>query len=196
MSKLRDILQAEALAEVNEILAGADSRAEMLIREAKSKASEQVEAYRKKAEAELRAATRRMESAAELTRATVRTQARGQAIALVKQRALAALEEIAGRPNYGEVLEALAEEAMRAVEAPEALVVHPDDRDKLSSWAMLKELELRTDPGLHLGVRIVACGGRRSVENSFPERLQRTWETLVSGVALRLWDRPEWESKG
>ena len=74
------------------------------------------------------------------------------------------------------------------IEEPEALVVHPDDKDKLSSRAKQKGIDLRTDPGLHLGLRIMARGSRRSVENSLPERLQRAWETLVSGVTRRLWE--------
>ena len=187
MSNLREILQEEALAEVNEILLEADSRADMLIREAKSKASERVEAYRKKAEAELRAATRRAKSVSELTLSIARIRAREEVVALVREKALAALEEIATQPAFRETLEALAEEAIKAVQGPEALVVHPDDRDKLSAWAKQKGLVLQTDTGLHLGVRIVASGGQRSVENSLPQRLRRGWDTLVSGVAKRFW---------
>ncbi len=187
MSKLEDILQEEALAEINSILAEADSRAEALIADAKSRASERLEAYRKKVEAELRGVTRRAESAAELTVSTARVQARGRAIALVKERVLSGLEEIAGKPNYGEILESLAEEAMKAADAAEAVVVHPDDKAKLHAWASQKKLDLQTDPVLHLGVRIVAHGGQRSVENSLPERLKRAWESVASGVARRLW---------
>ena len=188
MSKLGDILQEEALAEVNKILAEADSKAGMLIAEAKSKASERVGAYRKKAEAELRGATRRAESAAELTLSTARMKARGEAIDLVRKKALAAFEEIAGRPDYDKILETLAEEAMKAIEAAEVLVVHPDDAVRVRAWAEQKGLQLRTDPGLYLGVRIKARGGQRSVENSLPERLERAWETLASGVTQRLWE--------
>ncbi len=187
MSKLVGILQEEALADVNGILAEADSRAELLIREAKSKASEQVEACRKKAETELRAAQRRAKSAGELAVSMARIRARGEAIALVKEKALAAFENMVSKPNYKQILEALAEEASKAAEEPEAVVVHPDDRSKLSTWAMQKELELRTDSELHLGVRIMARNGNCSVENTLPERLQRAWESLAHGVALRLW---------
>ena len=191
MSKLRDILQEEALAEINQILTEADSRAEVLIREAESKASERVEACRKKAEVELRAAIRGAESACEFTISVARLRARGELIALVRKKSLAALEEIARKPNCVRILEALAEEAMKVIEEPEALVVHPDDKDKLSAWAKRKGLELRTDPGLYLGVRITTPGGRCSVENSLPERLQRGWETLVSGMVHRLWGEPQ-----
>ena len=191
MSKLGDILQEEALSEINKILAAADSRADMLVDEARRKASERVEAYRKKAEAELQAGTRRAESAAELTLSIARTKARGEGIVHVREKVLAALEEIAAKPNYGETLEALGEEAIKAVEAAEALVVHPDDSGKLIAWAKQKGLELLTDPGIRLGVRIVVRGGQRSVENSLPERLQRAWEILASGVVQRLWGEPQ-----
>jgi len=190
MSKLKDILQEEALAEINKILAEADSKAKMLIAEARSRASERVEAYRKKAEAELRTATRRAKSAGELSISIARIRAREHGITLVRERVLAALEEISTKQSYGKILEALAEEALKAVGAAEGAAVHPDDKDKLSGWAEQKGLELRADAGLHLGVRITASGGRQSVENSLPERLQRGWEALVSGIARRLWGEP------
>jgi len=188
MSKLKDILQEEVLEQINKVLAEADSKAEALIAEAKSKASERVEAHRKKTEAELRDATRRAESAADLAVSTSRMKAMGEGIALVREKALAGLKKIAGRPDYGKVLETLAEEATKAVEAAEALVVHPDDQGKVSDWAKQRGFELRADAGLYLGVRIVARGGQRSVENSLPERLERAWETLASGVAQLLWE--------
>jgi V/A-type H+-transporting ATPase subunit E len=191
MSNLREILKEEALAEVKEILSEADSRANRLIREAKTKASERVEAYRKKAEAEFRADTRRAKSASELTLSIARIRARGEEIGHVREKVLATLEAIAIRPNFRGILEALAEEAIKAVHEAEALVVHPDDRDKLSAWAKQKGVALQTDPGLHLGVRIVASGGQRSVENSLPQRLQRAWEILASSVAQRLWGEPQ-----
>lgn len=191
MSKLSDILREDVFSEINRILAEADSKAEELIRDAKSKASEQVEALRKKMEAEYEASLRGMKSTRDLTVSIARIRARDQEIARVRERVMAAIEEIARKPNYGEILEALAEEAFRSVEAAEAVAVHPDDRDKLGAWTERKGLQLTTDPALHLGVRITTLGGGRSVENSLPERLQRGWEMLMSGVAARLWGKPE-----
>ncbi len=188
MSKLRDILQEEALQEVNAILAEADSKAETLIREAKEAASGRVAARRKRDDAELRVAARRAKSTAELVLSAARMNTKGQVIDLVTEKALAGLDAFAAMPNYGEVLEALAEEAMAAVDGAEVLVAHPDDQDKLRSWAMKKGLDLTTDSSLRLGVKIVGRGGRRSVENSLPGRLHRAWETLASGVAERLWE--------
>ncbi len=190
MSNLRQILEQEALAEVNDILSAADSKADLLIREAKTKASERVEAYQKKTEAEFHAATQRAKSVNDLTVSIARIQARDEAIALLKKKVLAAFEEKATQPAFRDTLEALAEEAIKAVEGAEVVIVHPDDRDRMGDWAKQKGLGLRTDPGVRLGIRIVAGGGRRSVENSLPERLQRGWEALVSGVAKRFWANP------
>jgi len=109
----------------------------------------------------------------------------------VRERVLAALEEIPTKQNYKEILEALAEEAFKAVEAAETAAVHPDDKDKLSAWAKQKDLELTTDPALRLGVRLTTPGGGQSVENSLPKRLERGWEMLLSGVVQQLWGEPE-----
>ncbi len=190
MSKLRDILQEEVLSEVNQILVEADSKAEKLIAEARSRASERVEAYQKKAEAELRAAIRRAKSSGELSISIARIRAKEHVITLVKERVLAALDEIPAKQNYRKILETLAEEAFQAVGTAEAAAVHPNDKDQLSVWAKQKGIELRTDPGLRLGVRITALGGQYSVENSLHERLQRGWETLASGMSRQLWDEP------
>ncbi len=188
MSKLEEILREEVLAEINKILAEAGATAEMLVQKAEKEASDRLSAHRKRTEVELRAAIRRAASAAELTVSTARVQARGEVIALVREKALAALEEIAGKPDYGKVLEALAEEAMKAIEAAETAIVHPSDQLKLGGWAKQKGLKLGTDLELRLGVRIVAHGGQRSVENCLPGRLKRAWETLASGISQRLWE--------
>ncbi len=108
-------------------------------------------------------------------------------ISIVKKKVLAALEEMGAKPTFRKILEALAEEAFKAVQRAEALIVHPDDRDTLSDWARAKGLALETDAELHLGIRIVGMGGRRSVENSLPQRLERGWDTLISNVATRFW---------
>ncbi|HWT80127.1 MAG TPA: V-type ATP synthase subunit E, partial [Candidatus Methylomirabilis sp.] len=150
-------------------------------------ASDRVAAYKKKAEARLHVATLRVKSMAALALSTARTHAKSQVIAMVKRKAMDALEQVAGKPEYGRVLEALAEEAMKAVETPEAVILHPQDEMKLRAWATQRGLELRADPRLHLGVRIVARGGQRSVVNSLPERLNRAWEALASDMARRLW---------
>jgi V/A-type H+-transporting ATPase subunit E len=187
MSKLGDILQEEVLREIDTILALAESRAAEIVREAEENASSRMKSHQKKMEAQARAATWRARSGAELTVSTARMQAKYRVIDSLRRRALVSLEEMANRDNYRDILEALAEEALGAVEGGKVLVVHPADEDKIHNWAAQKGLELRTDPGLRMGVRIVNRDSKRSVENSLPERLERAWNVLASDVAKQLW---------
>jgi V/A-type H+-transporting ATPase subunit E len=188
MSKLGDILQEEALGEINAVLAEAESQAARLVRDAEKEASARLKSYQRKLQVEALAATRRARSAAELNVSTARMEAKGRVIESVRKSALKALGEVANRHNYSDVLQKLAEEALKAVELGKAVVVHPDDEEKIHDWAAKKGLEIRTDPGLRVGVRIIDGSGKRSVENSLPERLERAWNALASDVAKQLWE--------
>ncbi|MFA4902448.1 MAG: V-type ATP synthase subunit E [Desulfobaccales bacterium] len=187
MSKLEEILQQEAEAEIDAILAQADSRAAKIVSEAQSRASAKVAAHQKKIEAEAHAATRQGQSTAELIVSKARIQAKGEMMDLLRQKVLLALEETPSKPGYGEVLQALAEEAMGVTEGAEAVVVHPHDKEKLNDWAMHRGLALQTDPELRLGVRIVSRIGK-NVENTLHERLHRAWGTLAPEVTKLLWE--------
>jgi len=164
----------------------ADSRAKQISSEAEKRASALLAKHRQRLEAEARAASQRVRSTADLSVAIARTRAKGEVMDLVRQKVLSALQETAAQPKYGDVLRALAEEAMAVAEAAECLVVHPDDREKLIAWARHRGLDLQTDPHLRLGVRI-GCRGGKQVENTLPERLQRAWDALAPEVAKLLW---------
>ncbi len=49
----------------------------------------------------------------------------------LRQKVLLALEETASQPDYGEVLQTLAEEAMGVAEVAETVVVHPHDTGEI-----------------------------------------------------------------
>jgi V/A-type H+/Na+-transporting ATPase subunit E len=187
MSSLAEILQAEVGAEIEGIAAEADSQAAKIISEAKSHTEEQIAVHKKKLAAETHAATQRAQSAADLSVASARTQARGEVSDLLWQKVHLALEEIASQANFGEILQSLADEAMQVAEKAAAVVVNPDDQDKLKDWARQQGLELRTDPNLHLGVRLVGQRGN-ATENTLPERLRRAWGTLGPEVSKILWE--------
>lgn len=187
MPNLEEILQAEVASEINAILAEADIRAAKIVSEAESRAAAKVAAHRKLIDAEARAATQQAQSAAELSVANARLQAKGEVMDLLRQKVLLALEETASQSGYGEVLQRLAEEAINVAAAAETVVVHPHDQEKLSAWARQKGLDLQTDPELRLGIRIVSRGGT-TVENTLPERLRRVWNTLGPGLTRLLWE--------
>jgi V/A-type H+/Na+-transporting ATPase subunit E len=187
MSALNDILEQEALAEIKQILDDSDSRAAALIQEAEKKASARLAVQRKKIESEVRAAKNRAEGAADFTVAAARIQAKGEAIGLVRKKALSAIEDLAATAGYGKILTALADEAIAALGAAEAVTVNPKDTRFVCDWATQKRIEIRTDPALCFGVRLVSRSSKRSVENSLGERLDRSWDTLSARVAQILW---------
>jgi V/A-type H+/Na+-transporting ATPase subunit E len=187
MAKLEEILQQEADAEINSILAEADSRAREIVSQAESRAAALLAAHQQRIEAQARTAGQQARSASELRVSSARIQAKGEVMDLLRQKVLLALEKTSTQANYGEVLQALAEEALQVVELAETVVVHPDDREKLGAWALAKGLELQTDSELRLGVRIVSRRGAK-VENTLPERLHRAWSRLAPGVTKVLWE--------
>jgi V/A-type H+-transporting ATPase subunit E len=187
MSKLEEILQAEVAGEIDEILADAEAKAAQIVSEAKNRATVRVSEYRKMLDARRRAATQQARSASELTVSNAQTTAKGEVMDMLQKRVLQALETASSRPNYSEVLKALAQMALDVIESPMALVVHPKNEAKLSAWAEEHGLELRTDPELRLGVRIISKNGTM-VENTLLERLQRAWGTLAPQVTRMLWE--------
>jgi V/A-type H+-transporting ATPase subunit E len=187
MSSLSHILEQEALAEINQILEESDAAAAKLIQEAEDESASRLGARRKRIESAARSARHRAEGAAELAVSTARIQAKGEIIARVRKKALRAIEDLAGKPDYGRILTALADEAMQAVDAAEVLFVNPRDAAILTDWAKQRRIDIRTDPELCFGVRLVNSA-RRSVVNSLPERLDRSWDMLSARVAQMLWE--------
>jgi vacuolar-type H+-ATPase subunit E/Vma4 len=187
MSKLKNILQEEVHAEIEQVLEEAKSRSEKIVSEARSQADSRLAAMRRRYEAEERAAIQRAKSAGNLTISIARLQAKGEIIEKARKGAIAAIGAASSKPGYGDMLLALAEEAAGEIEAPAAVIVHPDDQQKIADWAARKGIEVQTDPGLELGVRISNRHGK-TVENTLPERLNRSWDTVVSDVAKLLWE--------
>jgi vacuolar-type H+-ATPase subunit E/Vma4 len=188
MSKLEEILQAEAQEEIDGILDVAADQAQKIVSEAKSDAESQVLLQQKKLEAEERTALQKARSLADHSRSIARIQARGEMMEQVRQRVQEALEEAASQSGYSGVLQALAEEALGIAGKAEAVMVHPGDVEKLQDWAQQRELKVRTSPELRLGVRIVSADGA-AVENTLLGRLRLVWPALGPELTARLWER-------
>ncbi len=187
MSKLEDILRQEVSAEIVAIIAEAEAKARAIVEAAQARA-EALQASRQKAlEAERQAALRRAESAAELVVNQARIRSRGQIVDQVKAGVQQALAALPSQPDYPAILAKLAEEALRGVDQPQALVVNPADAQHLEGWAKSKGLELKTDPSVRLGVRLISVGGKSYVENTLSERLERGWEALSARAVKAIW---------
>jgi V/A-type H+-transporting ATPase subunit E len=186
MPKLEEILADEASGEIDKITAEADARAEKIVSDAKTQAEERLAAHKKELEAEAKAAASRARSAADLIVANARTKARGEVLDLLLEKVRHAIDEIPSQPDYSDILKALAAEAFEAAGGAAAFVVNPDDRGRLEEWVREQGAEIKEDPELRLGVRLVNQQGN-AIENTLPERLRRVFGTLAPEVAIMLW---------
>jgi vacuolar-type H+-ATPase subunit E/Vma4 len=188
MSKLEEILRAEAQEEIDGILDVAADQAEKIVSEAQSTAESRVMIQQKQLETAEREALQKARSLADHSLSIARIRTRGEMMEQVRQQVLEALEEAPSQSDYGKILQALAEEALGVAEQAEAVVVHPDHEGKLRDWAQQQKLEMRTDPKLRLGVRIAGARGG-AVENTLIGRLRLIWPGLGPELTARLWER-------
>ncbi|WP_027881778.1 V-type ATP synthase subunit E [Meiothermus rufus] len=187
MSKLEDILQNEVAAEIAAVAAEAESKARAIVEEARAKAEALKASKERQLEAERTAALRRAQSAAELLLSQTRIAAKGRVMEQVRAEALRRLQALATQPEFGPILQKLAEEALQGIGKAESVLVNPAHAALLSDWARDRGLELKTDDAIRDGVRLVAEGGRAFVQNALSERLERAWDALSAKAAGALW---------
>lgn len=188
MADLASLLEREASAEIEAILAEARERAAQIVADAEKEAENLVAVRERQAEAQRRAALVRARSSAQLEAASMRLNAQQEAIQTVFREVeaqIVALTKDEGR--YPDVLAALLQEALASLDGPpDAILVNPAD-EKVARRAVEAGSvpgEVRADPAVGAGVRVVT--GRVSVENTLEARLAALREELASEVAAAL----------
>ncbi len=188
MADLAALLDKEASAEIEAILAEARERASAIVAEAESEAEALVAARERQAQAQREAARVRARSAAQLEAASQRLNAQQEAIESVFREVEGELDALQNdEDRYRTVLEALLKEALDgATGTVDAVIVHPDDEAVAKSVAadVAPNAELRTDASVRLGVKVVT--GRTAVANTLPGRLEALRDDLASEVASAL----------
>lgn len=188
MADLAALLDKEASAEIEAILAEARERASAIVADAERDAEALVAARERQAKAGREAALVRARSAAQLEAASMRLNAQQEAIESVFRQAEAEIDRLAEDPSrYGSVLEALLKEAADGVRGtPDAIHVAPQDVEaaREAAKAIGLEAEVRGDASLSGGVKLVT--GRVSVENTLSARLEALRDELASEVAAAL----------
>lgn len=188
MADLAALLQKEASAEIEAILAEARERASAIVADAEREAESLVASRERQAEMQRRAALVRARSAAQLEAASMRLNAQQEAIQTVFREAEAQIRALRkDGARYPEVFAALLKEAVDSLQGPpDAIVVHPAD-EKVAARAAERlgvRGEVRSDPEMGSGVRVVT--GRVSVENTLEARLAALRDELASEVAAAL----------
>ncbi len=189
-SELIALLEREAAAEREQLLAEARAQAEAIRAEARRAADEVLAATRERLEAEARASLVKAQSTATLRASSLVLQAKEDEIARVFAQAEAALAAlVADARRYPEILRRLIEEGLQ--DLGEGGVVSVAPADQAIAEAMVRErgwkATVRADPAISGGARLSSPDGRLLVTNTFGSRLGRARPALAAGVARTLW---------
>jgi V/A-type H+/Na+-transporting ATPase subunit E len=185
MAELATLLESEAQAEVESILATARSTADSIVQTATEQAKSLLEGRKRVLENELLVAQVRAKSAADLESAALRLSGNHEATSSAFSQAESELKNFATSSEYKNVLEKLIKEVQGAMGEISKLEVHPNDLATASEVA--KNLGLNVpvsaNPDIQTGVRAFATTGSTSVTNTLLGRLARAKESLLGDVA-------------
>jgi V/A-type H+-transporting ATPase subunit E len=191
ISEIITLLEREAAAEREQVLADARARAEAIRAEARGQAADVLASTRARLEAEERAAVVKAQSTARLRAASLVLQAKEEEISRVFARAGADLAGLAQNgQHYPAALRRFIEEGLRGIPGRAVVAVNPVDQ--AAADALVRErgwdATVRPDPSVEGGVRISSPDGRFVVTNTLASRLDRARPALAAEVARTLWE--------
>ncbi|MDA0700121.1 MAG: V-type ATP synthase subunit E [bacterium] len=190
MSDLSALLEREASAEIEAIVAEARERASALVAQAQSEA-EQLLAQRQRVAEQQREATQvRAHSAAQLEASALKLRAQHAAVEGVFGAARERLASLSGdAKGYGEVLAKLLAEAVDAVGTADVASVHAAPADvaavKAAAAGLGLTVPVEADGTVVHGVRVVSKR-RSAVENTLTTRLSALEGELAADVSRLL----------
>jgi V/A-type H+-transporting ATPase subunit E len=190
-SELIALLEREAQAEREKILADARARAEAIVAEARQQAAELLDGHRQRLEVAYRAALTRAQSTAQLRATALVLRAKEEEIGKVFAEAEAELARLARDPAaYPAALETFITEAVGSLGDAAVVTVHPAD-EPLAQAVVRRHgwpVQVATDPAVTGGVRVASADGRFVVTNTLASRLERARPMLAGEIARLLWE--------
>jgi vacuolar-type H+-ATPase subunit E/Vma4 len=189
-SELITLLEREAAAERDGVLAEARAQAASIAADAQRQADETLAAHKERLEAEARGALVKAQSTAQLRAAALVLRAKEEAIAAVFADAQAELARLVrDGQRYPAALRQFIAEALEGFPAGAIVSVNPADQPVAQAVAKERgwKVTLQGDPGVQGGVRVAAADGRLVVTNTLASRLDRARPMLAAEVARILW---------
>lgn len=189
-SELIAILEKEASAEIERVLADARVQADHLITEARKEAQAYLEAQRQHLDAERKAARAKALSAAQVRASALVLQTKDRAASEVFAKADAELAGIQqDKAKYPAVLRGLIREAANGLGNRVVIEVRPRDLDLTRHAVRELKLDAEVKPSEEVsgGARATTGDGRLVVENTLTSRVERVKPLLISEVAALLW---------
>lgn len=182
---LADILESEIQGEIGRIQAEARARADAVRQAAQEQAQALVQSRQRSLENDYAAGLTRARSAADLDSNAQRLSAADTLQVQAFQEAERQLRALPQSPEYVGVLEALIREAHGALPQAEAIEAHSREVGQVQQAAQQAglHLEVRPNDSVSTGVRLIANGGKASVQNTLLGRLQMGRDALGAQVA-------------
>ncbi len=191
MANLSALLEKEASAEIEAILAEARERASEIVEAAKTEAESLVTQQERLAKSQYEAALVRARSSAQLEASSLRLRTQHEAVEKVMTTARGKLGELSRESaRYEAVLGGLLAEALEGLgkDRVEAVIVNPADRTLAETLAGRHGLagKVETSEGVQGGVRLRALGGNVTLENTLQGRLESLRDELASDISRTL----------
>ena len=185
MADLAKLLESEASAEIETILAEARSRADGIVKLAEEQAKSILEGKRRALENELSAARIRAKSASDLEGSALKLGASHGASQQAFSQAESELRQFTKSGEYQHVLEKLIREAATALGGLSKLEVNSSDLEtaKKAVLATGLAIEVHSNDKIETGVRGIGLSGSSSVTNTLIGRLARAKDGLLADVA-------------
>ncbi|MFC4455505.1 V-type ATP synthase subunit E [Deinococcus sonorensis] len=185
---LADILESEIQGEIARIQGEARERAEAIRAQARERAEALVESRQRALEMERVSGLTRARSAADLDSNAQRLSAADTLQSRAFQEAEAQLRSIPQHPEYAQILARLIQEAHAALPTAEAIETTPAEMGAVQQalGQLGLPLQVRENPAVVTGVRLVGAGGKTSVQNTLLGRLQAGQGTLSAQVSRLL----------
>ncbi|MFN3267489.1 MAG: V-type ATP synthase subunit E [Deinococcales bacterium] len=185
MADLAKLLESEASAEIETILAEARSKADGIVKAAQAQASSILEGKRRALENELEAARVRAKSAVDLEGAALRLKASHTASQQAFSSAESELRQFTKSGEYLGVLQKLIGEASEALGSISKLEVNPNDLEMAQKAlsALGLNAEVSANAAIETGIRALNESGNSSITNTLLGRLIRAKDGLLADVA-------------
>ena len=192
-SELIQLIEQEAQAEKDKILADARARADEILAAARREAEEILATSRQRVEEERTRALTQAQSTASLRAAALVLIAKDEVIRKVFEQAEAQVRAaLANAARRRAMLRDLLREALRGLPGGRVTVeVSPGEVQAVQELCreLRVDVEVRGNAQVVDGVRLISPDGRAMVENTIPSRLERARREMVSRVAEVLWGR-------
>lgn len=181
---LDKLLENEAQQEIERIRAEARAQADKIVSDARERAENLLASRQRALETQHQAGLVRARSAADLEMNAARLTASEAGVTQVYRMVDDYLGNITSAPEYGNILSRLIQQGLEAVPDAEAIELNPAEAQQARH--LVSGVEIRENPAIKGGVRVVARGGKSGVTNTLAGRLERVRAEMAPQISRML----------